>query len=47
MAANSPALMRLGVGHGGGFLVTLLGLAIVGVLVWALIRPNNKDSVKN
>jgi hypothetical protein len=45
--ATSLALMRFGVGHGGGFFVTVLGLAVVGAVVWALIRPDNKESVKN
>lgn len=47
MAASALAFMRFGIVRGGGFVVMLLGLGIVGALVWALTRPDNKESVKN
>jgi hypothetical protein len=37
---NALALMRFGGGHGGGFVWTMLGLVVVGALVWALTRPD-------
>jgi hypothetical protein len=47
MAASALALMRFGVVRGGGFVVMLFGLGIVGALVWALTRPDDKESAKN
>jgi hypothetical protein len=45
--AFAMALVRFGVGRGGGFLLTILGLAIVGVVAWELMRPDSKDQTKN
>ncbi len=47
--SNALALAIFRGFHGGGDgLVWLLGLVIVGVLVWALIRPSgNNDPAKN
>lgn len=47
MAASALALMRFGFVRDSGFLVTLFGLGVVGALVWALTRPDNKESAKN
>jgi hypothetical protein len=47
MAASALALMRFGIVRGGGFIVMLFGLGILGALVWALTRPDNKESAKN
>ena len=44
---NALALMRFGGGRGGGFVWTLLGLAVIGALVWALTRPGSSESAKN
>jgi len=40
------ALVRFGVWRAGGSLLTLFGLAVVGVLVWALTRPDSDESTK-
>lgn len=45
--AIALALMRLGGGRGGGFVFTLFGLAVVGVLVWALTRPDGNDRAQS
>jgi hypothetical protein len=45
--AVALALVRFGVGRGGGFAWILLGLAIAGMLVWALTRPDRNESTKN
>jgi hypothetical protein len=45
-STNALALIRFGGGHSGGFVWTLLGLIVVGALVWALTRPANKESAK-
>jgi hypothetical protein len=46
-AESALVLMRIGFVRGGGFLVLLFGLGVVGALVWALTRPENKESAKN
>jgi hypothetical protein len=46
-SANALALMRFDGGHGGGFILTLLGLVVIGALVWALTRPDRQESAKN
>ncbi|MGD0729844.1 MAG: hypothetical protein ABR956_01175 [Terracidiphilus sp.] len=43
MGLNALALMRFG-GRGTGFFSLLLLVAIVGVVVWGLQRPDRKDS---
>ena len=42
---NALALMRFG-GRGTGFFSLLVLLAVAGVLVWALNRPERNDSAK-
>jgi len=45
--ALALALMRFGGGRGGGFLLTLFGLVVVGVLVWALTRPDEGHAARS
>jgi hypothetical protein len=40
MVTNALALMRFGFGRGGGFFSLIILAAIVGVVAWALARPN-------
>jgi hypothetical protein len=47
LALMGMALIRFGGRGGGGFIFMLLGLAIVGVVVYALARPGNDQSAKN
>jgi hypothetical protein len=43
---NELALMRFGVGRGGGAFGFILLLAIVAVVVWALARPARQEATK-
>jgi hypothetical protein len=47
LALMGMALIRFGGRGGGGFIFMLLGLAVVGVVVYALARPGNNQSAKN
>lgn len=40
-------LMRFGGRGSGGFVFLLFGLAVIGVVVWALTRPGGNESAKN
>ena len=49
---NALAMMRFGgfrIGHGGGGALGLLviGVAVSGILVWALSRPERNQPAKN
>jgi hypothetical protein len=48
VGSNALALTYFRGFHGGGGLVWLLGLVIVGAVVWALVKPSEKnDTAKN
>jgi hypothetical protein len=50
---NALALVRFGGfrlihgGGGGGFAELLIGLAVIGVVVWAIARPGQSETIKN
>lgn len=46
-ALNALAMIRFGHGGGGGFGFLLIGLAAIGVAIWAIARPERKESQKN
>jgi hypothetical protein len=47
LALFGMAAIRFGWRGGGGFVFLVLGLAVVGVVAWALTRPVNSESAKN
>jgi hypothetical protein len=40
-------LIRFGGRGGGGFVFLLFGLAVIGLVVWALTRSGSSESAKN
>lgn len=47
LALFGMAAIRFGGRGGGGIVFLVFGLAIVGVVAWALARPGNNESAKN
>jgi hypothetical protein len=41
------AAIRFGWRGGGGFVFLVFGLAVVGLVAWALTRPDSSESAKN
>jgi hypothetical protein len=44
LALIGLAAIRFGGRGGGGFVFMLFGLTVLGVVVWALTRPNGNDA---
>jgi hypothetical protein len=44
LAMIGLAAIRFGGRGGGGFVFMLFGLAVLGVVVWALTQPGSKDA---
>jgi hypothetical protein len=47
LALLGMALIRFGGRGGGGFVFMLFGLAVVGVVVWALTRTGGNDAPRS
>ena len=47
LALLGMAAIRFGGRGGGGLVFLVFGLAVVGVVAWALTRPASSDSAKN
>jgi hypothetical protein len=47
LALLGMAAIRFGGRGGGGLVFLVFGLAVVGLVAWALARPGSSDSAKN